>query len=111
MTQSGIDGSLSDNLINHVCHTDDLCLIALSPSGMQNLLDLCDLYATNHQLSYNATKSISPCFKSNRIKIKPPNFALGVKVIPSVTVDQCKYLGMLVVISVKNSDAGFKRQM
>ena len=58
---------------------------------MQNLWDLCDLYATNHQLSYSATKSIG--FKSNRIKIKPLNFALGVKVIRSVTVDQCKYVG------------------
>ena len=56
---------------------------------------------TNHQLSYNATKSFSLCFKPYRIKIKPPDFALGEKVIPSV--DQCKYLG--IIISVKNCDA------
>ena len=74
---------------------------------MQHLLDLCSVYATNHQLSYNATKSFSLCFKPNRIKIKPPDFALGEKVIPSV--DQCKYLG--IIISVKNCDADLKRQM
>ena len=63
------------------------------------------MYATNHQLSYNATKSFALCFKPNRIKIKLPNFALGVKVIPSV--DQC--LG--IIISVKNCNADLKRQM
>ena len=45
--------------------------------------------------------------KQNRVKIKPPNFALEVKVIPSV--DQCKYFG--IINSVKNSDADLKRQM
>ena len=74
-------------------------------SGMQHLVDLCSVYATNHQLSYNATKSFSLCFKRNRIKIKPPDFALGEKVIPSV--DQCKYLG--IIISVKYCDARFKK--
>ena len=67
----------------------------------------CMLLSTNHQLSYNATKSFSLCFKPNRIKIKPPNFAWGEKVIPSV--DQCKYLG--IIISVKQCDADLKNQM
>ena len=75
-----------------------------SCSGMQHLLDFCDLHVTNHQLlSYNTTKPFSLCFKPTRIKIKPPNFALG---IPSV--DQFKYLG--IIISVKNNDADLKRQ-
>ena len=45
---SGIGGSLGGNLINHLCYADDLCLIALSSSGMQCLLDICDKYATGH---------------------------------------------------------------
>ena len=104
LNQSGIGGSLGDNLVNHICYAEDLCLIALSSSGMQHLLDLCSLYATNYQLSYNATKTFSLCFKPNRIKIKPPNFALREKVIPFV--DQCKYLG--IIISVNNCDADLK---
>ena len=107
LNQSGIGGFLGDSLVNHICYADDLCLITLSSSGMQHLLDLCSVYATNHQLSYNATKSFSLCFKPNRIKIKPPDFASGEKVSPSV--DQCKYLG--IIISVKNCDADLKRQM
>ena len=44
LNQSGIGGSFGDNLVNHICYTDDLCLIALSSSGMQHLLDLCNVY-------------------------------------------------------------------
>ena len=40
---------------------------------MQHLLNLCYLCTTNHQLSYNATKSFSLRINPNRIKIKPPN--------------------------------------
>ena len=73
-------------------------LLHLVHLGTKHLLDLCSVYATNHQLSYNATKSFSLCFKPNRIKIKPPNFALGEKVIPSV--DQCKYLGIIITVKI-----------
>ena len=55
LNHSGIGGSLGDNLINHLCYADDLCLVALISSGLQKLLDTCDAYATSHQLSYNAT--------------------------------------------------------
>ena len=55
LNHSGIEGSLGDNLINHLCYADDLCLIALSSAGMQKLVYTCDVYATSHQLSYNAT--------------------------------------------------------
>ena len=48
-----------------VCYGNDLCFIALSSSGMQQLLVLCDLYATHHQLSYNATQLLFLCFKPN----------------------------------------------
>ena len=48
LNHSGIGGSLGENLINHLCYADDLCLIALSSSGMQCLLDICDKYATGH---------------------------------------------------------------
>ena len=43
LNQSGIGGSIGDNLVNHICYADDLCLIALRSSGMQHLLDLCNL--------------------------------------------------------------------
>ena len=52
-----------------LCYVDDTCLITLSSSGMQQLLNICQNYATNHQLLYNGAKSFSLCFKNNAIKV------------------------------------------
>ena len=62
LNSPGIGRSLGGNIMNHLYYADDLCLISLSSSGMQNHLDICDTYAISHQLSYNATKSFSLCF-------------------------------------------------
>ena len=75
-------------------------LIALSSAVLQKVLDTCDVYATRHQLSYNATKSFSLCFKPNQIKITLPLFVLGKHVTPAV--DKCKYLG--IIVSETNCD-------
>ena len=77
LNSSGIGGSLGHNIINHLCYADGLCLISLISSGMQHLLNMCDTYAISHQLSYNATKSFSLCFRPKQIKINPPGFVLG----------------------------------
>ena len=61
---------------------------------MQCLLDICDKYVTGHQLTYNATKSFTLCFK-------------GKLVVPAV--DKCKYLG--IIISEANCDGDLRRQM
>ena len=74
---------------------------------MQKLLDTSGAYATSHQLSYNATKSFSLCFKSNQIKITPRSFVLGKHVIPAV--DKCKYLSIIDSETICNN--GLKRQM
>ena len=50
LNNSGIGGYLGDALLNHLCYVDDICLISLSSSGMQQLLNMCQNYATNHQL-------------------------------------------------------------
>ena len=41
LNHSGKWWSLGDNLTNHLCYADDLCLIALSSAEMQKLLDTC----------------------------------------------------------------------
>ena len=100
LNSSGIGGYLGTALINHLCYADDLCLISLSSSGMQQLLHICNGYATEHQLIYNGSKSFSLCFKRKYLKISPPTFFLDQSKIP--LVEQCRYLGT--TISIKNSD-------
>ena len=102
---SGIEGSLGDNIINHLCYADNSCLISLSSSGMQHLLDICDTYAISHQISYNATKSFSLCFRPKQIQLNAPCFVLGKQLIPAV--DRCKYLG--IIVSEVNCDGDLKK--
>ena len=44
---------------------------------------------SGHQLTYNATKSFTLCFKQKHIKTDLPDFVLGKLVIPAV--DKCKH--------------------
>ena len=53
---SGIGGYIGTSFINHLCYADDLCLISLSSSGMQYLLNICNEYGTTHKLLYNELK-------------------------------------------------------
>ena len=107
LNSSGIGGYLRTAFINHLCYADDLCLISLSSSGMQQLLHICNECAAEHQLIYNGSKSFSLCFKRKDLKISPPTFFLDQSKIP--LVEQCRYLGT--TISIKNSDLDLKRQM
>ena len=79
------------------------CFIILSSDGMQQLLNICQNYATNYRLLYNGVKSFSLCFKDNTINIKQSLFFLNDLKIPMV-----EYLG--ITLSIKNNDFGLKRQ-
>ena len=68
LNDSGIGGHIGEKTINHLCYADDICLIALSSSAMQQLLNICHTYFTEHSLLYNGNKSFSMCFKPNTIK-------------------------------------------
>ena len=98
LNSSGIGGYLRTAFINHLCYADHLCLISLSSSGMQQLLHICNTYATEHQLLYNGSKSFSLCFKRKELKVSSPSFFLGESKIPMV--EQCRYIRT--TISIKN---------
>ena len=66
---------------------------------MQQLLNICHTYSTEHSLLYNGNKSFSMCFKPSTIKFTRPWFFLAGMKIPIVT--HCKYLG--VIMSEHNS--------
>ena len=53
---------IGDVLANHLCYADDICLISLSSAGMQQLLNICDIYAKEYDLLYNGSKSYSLCY-------------------------------------------------
>ena len=74
LNSSGVGEYLGNIFQNHLCYADDLCLISLSSTEMQQLLNICQNYAIDHQLLYNGSKSYSLCFKRKSIKITQPLF-------------------------------------
>jgi len=107
LNESGIGGDIGGILFNHLCYADDLCLVSLSSAGMQQLLNICNKYASEHCLLYNGNKSYSLCFKPKCIKFESPSFYLDKLKIP--IVNHCKYLG--IIVCEKNCDLDLKRQM
>ena len=95
---SGIGGHIDEKAINHA---DDICLIALSSSKMQQPLNICHTYSTEHSLLYNGNKSFSMCCKPSTIKFTRPWFFLAGMKIPIVT--HCKYLSVIEFYIIFNS--------
>ena len=48
LNSSGIGGYLGPAFLNNLCYADDLCIITLSSSGMQQLLNIRQSYAINN---------------------------------------------------------------
>ena len=107
LNASNIGGDIGGVLVNHLCYADDICLISLSSAGMQQLLNICDTYAKEHDLLYNGVKSYSLSFKPKCSIFNRPVFTLNHLNIP--TVNQSKYLG--IIFSENNCAPDLKRQM
>ena len=73
---------------------------------MQQLLNICKEYASEHKLLCNGSKLFALCFKQNALKISFPSFFLDQMKIPTVEQSTCRYLG--ITLSIKNSDLDIK---
>ena len=51
LNKSSIGGSIGGKRINHMLYADDLCIVSLSPAGLQQLLSICDQYCAMHSRS------------------------------------------------------------
>ena len=49
-------------------YADDIILLSPSYRGMQNMLDICDVFAKEHFIQFDAKKSHTLIFKSNCYK-------------------------------------------
>ena len=64
LNTSDIGDYLGTAFIDHLCYADDLCLISLLSSRIQQLLHISNKYAAEHPLIYKGSKSFSLCFKT-----------------------------------------------
>ena len=54
LNDTAIGGKIGGQLLNHLCYADDMCLISISSSGMQQLLSVCHSFSIEHSLLYNS---------------------------------------------------------
>ena len=47
---------MGDTIINHTLYADDICIVSLSSSGLQQLLNICNDNCNLHDLALNAKK-------------------------------------------------------
>ena len=73
LKDSGIGCHFGCEFVGSVCYADDLALLALSPSALRIMLIICDYFARDHGLKFNAAKtqlirfSKYPCSTYNEI--------------------------------------------
>ena len=102
LNKSGIGGNLGGTLINHMLYADDICIVSLSSSGLQHLLNICSDYCERHNLTFNAKKSICMYFSTSI------NKHCGLPVIylsncECQFVNEVKYLGAMIHSSMKTT--------
>lgn len=107
LTNSGIGVNIRGQTLNHLCYADDICLIGISTSGMQKLLNICEEYGTKYDITYNGLKSTCLCYLPRHMKDIEVCFYLNNNLIP--VTSHCKYLGT--IISTESSDNDIKRQL
>ena len=79
-------------IINHLFYADDLVIMCPSHRGLQELLETCVKYASEHDIKFNTKKSVVLVRRSNLLKnVIIPSFVLGEDKLTEV--NDVKYLG------------------
>ena len=63
LNKSGVDGCMNGTFGNYMLYAEDICIILLSSSGLQRLLNICEDYCKMHDLIFNAKKSMCKYFR------------------------------------------------
>jgi hypothetical protein len=88
---------------NHLAYADDAVILAPSPAALQELLNVCEQFASDNEMIYNVTKSrciaFVPAVYGN---INVPNVSLGSKVLKRVSSH--KYLGAIITQDLVDDD-------
>ena len=97
-----LGASIGGKIINHMMYADDICVLSLSSAGLQQLLDICNEYCTNHDLVFNVKKSQCMFFRcSINKKCGLPTISLNSNRIEFT--HEVKYLGVLLSSCMKTT--------
>jgi len=95
--------------LNHLYYADDMVLLSPTPSGLQQMLNICADYATNHDILFNAKKTVCMAMLPRTFRhMTLPKITLCDKSL--VYVDDYKYLGFRISNDVCRADDSEIRQ-
>ena len=84
--------SIGNTKVNHLLYADDLVIFAPSPGGLQDLINVCHLYALKFDIKYNSKKSMVMVIRSKDDRNDNfGRFIIGDLMLEEAT--QVKYLG------------------
>ena len=94
---------LSNVCINHLMYADDIVLLSPTITGMRMLTKACSLYAKEHDIIFNQSKSVTMNILPNRQIFKdivlPPVYLDNVQLN---VVNEYKYLGHVIMSDMKD---------
>ena len=93
--------------INHLFYADDLCILAPTDMALQQLVNVCYDYGSNHDIVFNAKKSFCIVFKPKRFKLTCPVVSLAGTPIPNIT--SVKYLGVILTENLRDDEEILKQ--
>ncbi|XP_026745431.1 uncharacterized protein LOC113506790 [Trichoplusia ni] len=98
---------LGDRYVNNLSYADDMVLLSPSIKGLRKLIAVCERYAKEHNLVYNAKKTELLIFRSGRGPLNVPPVWIGGQRVK--VVERFKYLGHILTSDFKD-DADIDRQ-
>lgn len=102
-------GCFIDNIcMNHLFYADDMCLLAPSALGLQQLINICEMYGIDHDILYNPVKSKCMTILPSKYKLCTPTVKLND--VTLAYADSVKYLGVIVTHNFKD-DNDISRQL
>ena len=102
LKDSNIGCKIGNNYVGVFCYADDLTLISPTLTGLKCMLSICENYADEYKILFNASKSqllhFTKCNTQEKITVKTKNN----KIIEST--DKCVYLGIPLHACTLNND-------
>ena len=93
---------IGNNFVGVVCYADDLSLISPTLTGLKCMLDICENYADEYKILFNASKSQLLHFTKSNTQEKITLEMNNNKTIEST--DKCVYLGIPLHACTLNND-------
>jgi len=101
LSKSGFGCFIGEVFLGALAYADDIVLLAPTHRAMRNMLALCDKFASEYHVVFNARKSkcvnINSCANHFRISATLPHFSLGGNHI--AFVDEWPHLGHIITTS------------